>query len=706
MDVLQRFLPATKPISPTLLDRHATPIPPGIETTTSSHSRDHTPENAERDENRTSPDVTVESKPSSPIVMPPIITIIGDSDESGRSSSSDAGLAEHRIDSGDISDHTIQNHDHRTLIPRTLPRDAPRRKAGRQRLRGTSSNSGIESISRYKQKVDEVKVLEQEVRELRISPSGTPPHRPWKLKRVSTAPGLCEKHITDGNIHGEPRFVWIPSTLSRADTSCQTADVTPSEKSAGNDCSTPLRACLSQSPKNRTSSPSSIPHKPIVKNSAIGSPPSGLTGKRRKHGHQRTKAVDFDSPTSLFMSSVSKLKSWVAEKDSAMTADPEIEIAKAVSFIKPRSKSKAADSAVTRTDVHVVAISAPEDDASLKKPRKLSATPTKQIVQTDAGAYGVVWDDPPTSSSDNETRRRGSDAGQALEAASSTGLEGVDTKLSDWSWRTLGSFDQATRRDRKPSHFVPNIVVFPDDSYQNTVPAIASGRHTYLRHTASSTLDSSSDAEPSAAPLQSSSLLPRRDPPPPPNSASSSGLLLPRRSPSAGRNSPSRTTSTTDSSLSSTTSDLHQAAFLPPPPSPSADHPSWPRAKKDSLFPSASDEHLHLTSTHRLSHIDNLHFRTHKDSLAVARAKWERKYSQAMGLVGAGGVDPERFRGRCSVAIARKRMKGRREVGRGRLESLSEGGGVGLGGGEVRVATARAGEMVGGGEGRVVRIVE
>ncbi|KAF2501509.1 hypothetical protein BU16DRAFT_555992 [Lophium mytilinum] len=707
MDVLQRFLPATTPTNPPLLDRRPTPVPPNIESIASPQSREGFSEDAERDENATSLDVFLESKPSSPAVVPPTIVVIEDSDANNNSSSSDTGILDYRVDEADASDRTIRHHNRRTLVPRTLPRDVPRRKAGRQRLRRSSSNSGVEAISKYKQKADEVKTLVEQVHELRVSPSGTPPHRPWKLRRVSTAPGLREKHMTDGNKHGEPRFIWIPSTSSTADTSCHTTNVTPSEKGIRDDCSTPLRAYLERPSDSRTSSPSRMLYKPNLKKKAIGSPPSGLTCNETIPGHRRTKAVDFDSPTSLFTSSVTKLKTWIAEKDRTVTTDSGIEIAEArtVSFMKPRSKSKAADSAVTRTDVHVVAISAPDGDAT---PRKRSATPTKQIVQTGTGGYGVVWDDAPNSSPDNESHRRGSSAGQALEAAGSTSLERVDTKLSDWSWRNVNPFEKAARRDRKPSQFVPNIVVFPDDSYEDTVSTVASGRHIYPRTTNSSTLDSSEDTDAFVAPpnsLQSSSfLLPRHDPPPPPNSASSSGGLLPRRSPLAGRNSESRATDTTDTSAtslssSSASSALH-GAVLPPPPSPSTtDIPSCasdrPRMKKDSLFPSASDEHLHITTTHRLSHIDNLHFRTHKDSLAVARARWERKYSNAMGMVGRGGVDPERFARRCSVAIARKRMKGRREKGKGRLESLSEGGG--------EVGLARVGEV---GRGRVIRIVE
>ncbi|RMZ71740.1 cytokinesis protein [Pyrenophora seminiperda CCB06] len=121
------------------------------------------------------------------------------------------------------------------------------------------------------------------------------------------------------------------------------------------------------------------------------------------------------------------------------------------------TKSSVADTAVTRTDVHVIAI-APQWDAQevISEDDMDSATPTMQIIETKSASYEIVWDDVPSEHSVRTGTRRSSSASHALEAATpgaTRGLERVNTKLAYWS----GTWNTPSER------FKPTIVVFPDD---------------------------------------------------------------------------------------------------------------------------------------------------------------------------------------------------------------------------------------------------
>src|SRR5690242_5218892 len=127
------------------------------------------------------------------------------------------------------------------------------------------------------------------------------------------------------------------------------------------------------------------------------------------------------------------------------------------------SKRSLANPAVTRTDVHVIAITPSSSSivssgqTNLRKTGGDPATPTMQIVESNNGSYEIVWEDVRPDHGLN-TRRRGSAACEALGAfsTSSKGLERVNTKLTEWSgtWNTPSD------------HFKPTIVVFPDDDGQ------------------------------------------------------------------------------------------------------------------------------------------------------------------------------------------------------------------------------------------------
>ncbi|KAJ4993116.1 hypothetical protein SVAN01_01468 [Stagonosporopsis vannaccii] len=119
-----------------------------------------------------------------------------------------------------------------------------------------------------------------------------------------------------------------------------------------------------------------------------------------------------------------------------------------------------ASPAITRTDVHVIAITPSSSNfvgAGQTQPKNAKgdpATPTMQIVESRNGSYEIIWDDVPPEHN-VRTQRRSSAAGEALGAlsTSSRGLERVNTKLTEWSgtWNTPSQY------------FKPTIVVFPDD---------------------------------------------------------------------------------------------------------------------------------------------------------------------------------------------------------------------------------------------------
>ncbi|KAF2644788.1 hypothetical protein P280DRAFT_466062 [Massarina eburnea CBS 473.64] len=271
----------------------------------------------------------------------------------------------------------------------------------------------------------------------------------------------------------------------------------------------------------------------------------------------------------------------------------------------PSFKSTVADPAVTRTDVHVVAI-APcwnwedgVDEGGID-----AATPTMQMVESKSGCFEVVWDDVPIET-DGRVRRRSSSASQALHTIGSTasrGLERVNSKLTEW---TFGN----------------RVVVFPDDDSCND-PS------TY-----------SLDSEEKAAVV------------PPPNS---------ERTSAAQSRLPSRSTSVRQSR--SVSNDDSNPKVVSP-----EDPDSWHKKvtspevvvtlavpDPESLPPSLTSNGQRTSQAatlRRLSNIEDseMKFRGHRDSVTLAHNRVPR----------TGGVSPELFMHRDSVSMAKKRMHAR-----------------------------------------------
>ncbi|EMD89008.1 hypothetical protein COCC4DRAFT_138175 [Bipolaris maydis ATCC 48331] len=126
------------------------------------------------------------------------------------------------------------------------------------------------------------------------------------------------------------------------------------------------------------------------------------------------------------------------------------------------TKSSAADPAITRTDVHVVAITPSWDTPDIVNEEGSDpATPTMQVIETKTSSYEVIWDDVPLEQRVRGRGRRSSSASHSLEMASPSarrGLERVNSKLVRW----FGSWNSAS------DCFKPTIVVFPDDDGRTT----------------------------------------------------------------------------------------------------------------------------------------------------------------------------------------------------------------------------------------------
>jgi hypothetical protein len=263
-------------------------------------------------------------------------------------------------------------------------------------------------------------------------------------------------------------------------------------------------------------------------------------------------------------------------------------------------KSSAADPAITRADVHVIAIAPSWNAHDVTNEEGMDpATPTMQIIETRNRSYEVIWNDVPSEHSTRLSDRRISSASHALEAvnpAAKRGLDRVNTKLADWS----GSWNHPS------DSFKPTIVVFPDDD---------SGAPHY---------DCAVDDE------EDGSLWA------PPNSrlTSASASCL-----------PSRPVSAPITRKASCEEILLQTALGE---SPSPNTQDW---EPPSTTPLVVPDTKQLVAVRQLPNMDDTDwkFREHRDSITIAHAR----------LVNSGGVSPELFAHRDSVSMARKRMHAR-----------------------------------------------
>jgi len=332
---------------------------------------------------------------------------------------------------------------------------------------------------------------------------------------------------------------------------------------------------------------------------------------------RRVKTVDFEDPVSRKSLSLPPLKVWTGSftPDRADTSDRSNTngtIAaktntRIMSYPGPMKKGMPADTAVTRTDVHVIAITPSWNTDVMPDLSSINpATPTMQIVESKEGCYEVIWDDIPQDH-DIRSHQRRSSASEALYTASpeaSRGLDRVNTKLKEWSFGT-GS----------PSEpFQSQIVVFPEDD----------GRDPQYECTVDVERDYTVIAPPNSERTSANHSRYHSRPPSIRRSASDPYM-------------DDEADHTPNGALSE--KPRPSALVVPSPEIPST-HPGY--------LTSASRRVRKPPSLRRLSNMDDadLKFRGHRDSVTLARSR----------IFNAGGVSPELFMHRDSVSMAKKRM--------------------------------------------------
>lgn len=201
----------------------------------------------------------------------------------------------------------------------------------------------------------------------------------------------------------------------------------------------PLKTCLKQSPKAQ--------HPPAV----------GLNGEEYSHetlSLRKVKTVDFKRP--IRRQSLPPLKLWAYDSSTITWPTEDLNVVKPLCLPGSNIKSRIADSVITRTDVHVIAISPsrPGIGAPNESAQRQLATPTMQVVESGNGMYGAVWDDENFKNSDSS---REPITGEVSEATSVSffGLKRINTQLVEWSWIRGLPKDKAK---------TVQIVVFADES--------------------------------------------------------------------------------------------------------------------------------------------------------------------------------------------------------------------------------------------------
>ncbi|KAJ4376484.1 hypothetical protein N0V83_001768 [Neocucurbitaria cava] len=428
--------------------------------------------------------------------------------------------------------------------------------------------------------------------------------------------------------------------------------------------STPLKPCIKKKSKSATTTPP---------NEMEGKPGSDTTNRALR----RVKTVDFEENGSRPLLSTPPSPAAISKKlvdvttnrsdHSPHTSRPKKTVHIASSPYHPSTintiakKSTPANPAITRTDVHVIAI-APSWNAPRDKPNNAAttadpATPTMQIVESRNGCYEVIWDDVP-SEQNIRSRRRSSSASHALEKVSPStataargGLERVNTKLSDWS----GTWNNPS------SSFKPTIVVFPDDDAD-----LGREGEGYVKYYC--TVDVDDDGDEGGVGDEDMVVLPA-----PPNSQTTSRAAsrLPSRDGSPPLVPVIRGTGS--GSGSAEQDDTNTASEESPPQTSPSDRSSAPQLAETTLAVPHVDtppHHLLVDSDHkqnvkvpppiearRLSNMDenDLKFRGHRDSVTIAHSRLLQHSSPV------SPVSPELFARthRDSAVMARKRMHAR-----------------------------------------------
>lgn len=403
------------------------------------------------------------------------------------------------------------------------------------------------------------------------------------------------KGSADIQTNPQARFQWSSPRRSKSNADSRKAYTS----SMTSDLRKPLKSCSKQKAKSANTMP----------------PNASTADSRSTLKLRRIKTVNFDETISKPVLSWMQMSSNAAghrrsKRNKASKCDLPCPGTAAL------AKRSPAGPAVTRTDVHVIAIA----PATLKsagmqtaQPEGLEdsdpATPTMQIVESSNGNYEVIWDDVPPEHS-ARVRRRSSSASQALQTVSSTatrGLERVNMKLTEWSgtWNT-------------PSDsFKPTIVVFPDDD----------GRRPHFECAIVDSEDTEIFVPPNSKRVSAA------------QSRHPSRPVSARMSRAAFQDGSSTAASVQKIPFEGTVATTDRPLVVPDPDAWSS-HLVAARRKLGAPIPERM-----------LSNIEegDVKFRNHRDSVAIAHSR----------LIHSRGVRPELFAHRDSLSMAKKRMHAR-----------------------------------------------
>ncbi|KAH8707105.1 hypothetical protein GQ44DRAFT_715929 [Phaeosphaeriaceae sp. PMI808] len=337
---------------------------------------------------------------------------------------------------------------------------------------------------------------------------------------------------------------------------------------------------------------------------------------------RRVKTVDFMEATSPMLALPSNVVSKKvvhsgthSSRSIARVTRPRNSVHRTISCpgIIRNTKGKLASPAITRTDVHVVALTPPRNlDRDANEMMMDPITPTIQIAESNNCLYETIWDDVPSEHS-NFLQHLSSPAAYSLQAVSFTGVQGlqrVNSKLTDWS----GAWD------RPSGALTPTVIVFPDED------------------------DCSPHSQYSGEDDMNLVVAP-------PNSQRTSGA--PSRTPSRpgstlDMNLPSQETICLDKSPQGSSFTGKQNWLLP---SEGALAVPESEIQPSKRVTSSTRRAKPFPAYRKLSNIDpsDLKFRGHRDSLTLAHSR----------LVRSGGISPELFTHSSSISIAKKRMHAR-----------------------------------------------
>jgi hypothetical protein len=403
-----------------------------------------------------------------------------------------------------------------------------------------------------------------------------------------------------------PVFRWYAPVRSTSDPDLHTNYAKPQQH--GQDL--PLKTCLKKKAKSVRTQPSESPDMTNCSSS-------------EDKILRRVKTVDFEEttrPPSVPPSPVPVTSKIVYTPDrQSSKSSTETSTSKPVSRRMPScpnmmsaAKSALADPATTRTDVHVIAIAPSQNVACTESyPDIDPATPTMQFIESKNGRYEVIWDDVPAENTIQRRVRRSS-ADHSLRSVGSTatrGLQRVNSKLTDWSSSWNAPSDT----------FKPTILVFPEED----------GRLPYYE-CAVEDEDFIVVAPPN---IQKTSAPPSR---------------LPSRPVSAPL---SRSVSQEDiyrrDSLQEVPPEVKLTWIAP-----LANALNVPDSDTQSTQPINTNQRLSpIPVLRRLSSVEeaDLKFRGHRDSVTLAHSR----------LMHSGGISPNLFARRDSVAMAKKRIQAR-----------------------------------------------